>query len=87
VVEGTTNSEENRALKVRPGGTRTAKEVQKASKQREGAMYVQAAASEVMAQTTMRKAAMLEDHNMLMLMTLPKSLGSTPEAQEYLRLR
>jgi hypothetical protein len=87
VVEGTTNSEDNHALKVRPGGTRAAKEVQKAGKQREGAMYAQAAASEVMAQATMRKAAMLEDHNILMLMTLPESRGSIPEAQEYLRLR
>jgi hypothetical protein len=87
VVEGTTNSEENRALKVRPGGTRAAKEVQKTGKQWEGAMYAHAAVSEVMAQAMMRKATMLEDHNMLMLVTLPESLGSTPKAQEYLRLR
>jgi hypothetical protein len=50
---------------------------------REGAAYAQAKATEVMPAATMRKATLLEDHNMLLLMTN----SQTPEAQEYLRLR
>jgi len=39
-----------------------------------------------MAQATVRKVAQMEEHNNIMLMTLPSRINS-PKAQEYLRLR
>jgi hypothetical protein len=73
----------NGVFRERPIGTKVAKNVHREGKMREGAAYVQAKATEVMAAATMRKAALLEDHNMLLLMTN----SQTPKAQEYLRLR
>jgi hypothetical protein len=42
---------------------------------------------ESIATAAMYKAAILEEANMLMLMTLPDSPVTSPEAIEYLRLR
>jgi hypothetical protein len=74
-------------LRDRPLGTKAAKELHRERKIREGAMYAQATATDRIAVATMRKAALLEDHNMLLLMTTPASQVTTPEAQWYLRLR
>ena len=40
-----------------------------------------------MAATKMKKAALLEDQNMLLLMSMPEDKITTAEAREYLRLR
>jgi hypothetical protein len=40
-----------------------------------------------MAEAQMKKAALLEDQNMLLLMTMPEDKITTAEAREYLRLR
>ncbi len=40
-----------------------------------------------MATAQMRKAELLEEQNMLLLMTMPDDRITTPEAREYLRLR
>lgn len=44
-------------------------------------------ATRTMAATQMKKAALLEDLNMLLLMTMPEDKITTAEAREYLRLR
>jgi hypothetical protein len=69
---------------ARPRGVKHAKEDIKQGKIRK---HKQVAASETMAVATMRKAAILEEANMLMLMTLPDSQVTAPEAIEYLQLR
>ena len=53
----------------------------------EGAIYAQADATRTMAAAQMKKAALLEDENMLLLMTMPDDKITTVEAREYLRLR
>jgi hypothetical protein len=82
-VDSAGDVQPNGVFRERPIGTKAAKNVHREGKMREGAAYAQAKATEVMAAATMRKAALLEDHNMLLLMTN----SQTPEAQEYLRLR
>jgi hypothetical protein len=78
--------ENHKRFRSRPSGMKAAKEVQYQGKVREAAMYAQAEAAKTMAATTMRKNALLEDQNIVMLMTLPDSQVSV-EAREYLRLR
>jgi hypothetical protein len=72
---------------ARPRGVKHAKADIKQGKIRDAVRHKQAAASETMAAATMRKAAILEEANMLMLMTLPDSQVTAPEAIEYLQLR
>ena len=47
-------------------------------------MYAHAEATKDMAAVRMRKAALLEDQNLLMLMSMP---DADSDAKEYLRLR
>ena len=70
----------------RPGGTKAAKAVQKARKVREAAIYAQAEATKTMAAAQMRKVALLEQQNLIMLMTMPDNQDATPEAREFLQL-
>ena len=72
---------------VRPGGSKAAKKDSRSASAREGAIYAQADATRTMAAAQMKKAALLEDQNMLLLMTMPDDKITTVEAREYLRLR
>ena len=71
---------------TRPTGTKAAKDVQRAKKVHEQAALTQAKAAEKMAEATLRKAASLEYHNMLLLFTAPMDQVTTPEAQEFIKL-
>ena len=71
----------------RPQGCRSAKDKQKYIKMKEHAMRTQASAHEKMALATMRKAESLEDSNILMLFTCPNAHVTSPDAQEYLKMR
>jgi hypothetical protein len=78
--------EPNGVFREWPIGTKAAKDVQWEAKIRKGTTYAQAKAIEVMARGTMKKATLLEDYNMLMLMTTLKSQAITSKAHEYLCL-
>ena len=71
----------------RPGGSKAAREESRSNSAREGAIYAQADATRSMAAAQMKKTALLEDQNMLLLMTMPDDKITTSEAREYLRLR
>ena len=71
---------------TRPTGTKAAKDVQRAEKVHERAALTQAKAAEKMAEATLRKAASLEYHNMLLLFTAPIDQVTTPEAREFITL-
>ena len=70
-----------------PGGSKAAREEARSASVREGAIYAQADATNTMAATHMKNSALLEDQNMLMLMTMLDDKITTVEAREYLRLR
>ena len=72
---------------ARPGGSKGAREDSRSASAREGAIYAQADATRTMAAAQMKKAALLEDQNMLLLMTMPDDKITTAEAREYLRMR
>jgi hypothetical protein len=76
-----------RAANCRPGGSKAAREEHRVQSSREGALYAQAEATRTMAAAQMRKAELLEEKNMLLLMTMPDDRITTHEAREYLRLR
>ena len=76
-----------RGANLRPGGSKAAREESRSASAREGAIYTQAAATRTMAATQMKKAELLEDQNLLLLMTMPDEKITTHEAREYLRLR
>ena len=86
VTEGAPDMDQAMHFRGRPGGSKAAKEVVRQGKIKEGAAWAQATATQVMAEATLRKAASMEDQNMLLLFTSPEAL-TTPEAVEYLRLR
>ena len=71
----------------RPGGSKAAREESRSASAREGVIYAQAEATRTMAAAQMKKAALLEDQNMLLLMTMPDEKITTAEAREYMRLR
>ena len=71
---------------LRSGGTKATKDGQRADKVHEIATLTQAKAAEKMVEATLRKAASLEYHNMLLLFLAPTDQITTPEAQEYIRL-
>jgi hypothetical protein len=81
---GRVRAEASRIFKGRPGGVKAAKDDVKQGKIHEGLMLAHAEATRSMAATHMRKAAILEDHNLLMLMSMP---DADEDAKEYLRLR
>jgi hypothetical protein len=70
-----------------PRGTKAAKELQKNQKQKEGAGYAQAKATEAMTAAAFKKATLLEEQNLLLLMTTEEGGIIQPSAQEFLRLR
>ena len=76
-----------RAANSRPGGSKAAREESRSASAREGAIYAQADATRTMAAAQMKKAMLLEDQNMLLLMTMPDDKVTTANAREYLRLR
>lgn len=73
-----------RIFKGRHGGAKLAKENQRQGKIREGLLFAYAEATKSMATTHMRKVALLEDQNLMMLMSMP---DADLDAKEYLRLR
>ena len=86
VVEITGDATTTMPFPARPGGTKAAKEAQRSDKVAGLAALTQAKAAEKMAEATLRKAASLEYHNMLLLFTAPMDQVTTPEAQEFIRL-
>ena len=86
IIEESTGEEVRPFFRSRPTGSKAAKTAQRLEKTKEGAGYAQAAAQKIMAEASMRKVTQMEEHNSIMLMTLPSRID-TPEAQEYLRLR
>jgi hypothetical protein len=87
VSEAATSFLPNAATMERPGGTKAAKDQQKTHKQHEGAGYAQAKATEAVAAAAFRKAALLEEQNLFLLMTTGEGGVIQPAAQEFLRLR
>jgi hypothetical protein len=85
-VDTTGEATTSMTFKERPVGTKAAKDAQRADKVHERAALTQAKAAEKMAEATLRKAASLEYHNMLLLFTAPMDQITTPEAQEFIRL-
>ena len=81
---GSVRAEGSRIFKGRPGGVKGAKEDQRQGKMRDGLLLAHAEATKSMAAAHMRKAAILEDQNLLMLMSMP---DADEDAKEYLRLR
>lgn len=75
-----------RASHCRPGGTKAAREEARSTSAREGAIYAQADATKSMVAAQMKKVALLEDQNLLLLMTMPDDKITTAEAKEYLAL-
>ena len=71
----------------RPGGVKSAKQDSMQQKVRDGALYAQAEATRSMAAVQMRKVAVIEDQNMLLLMTMPIEESAGEDAREYMRLR
>ena len=86
-MEDGVNAEGTRVFNGRPGGTKAAKEDQIRAKQREAAVYAQAAATDKMAEAQMLKAVGLQDQNMLLLMTTDDATLTNTEAREYIQLR
>ena len=81
---GSVRAEASRVFKGRPGGVKLAKEDQRQGKIREGLLLAHAEATKSMAAAHMRKAALPEVQNLLMLMSMP---DDDEDAKEYLRLR
>jgi hypothetical protein len=85
-VDTTGEATTSMAFTYRPSGTKATKDGQRADKVHKIAALTQAKAAEKMAEATLRKAASLEYHNMLLLFTAPMDQVTTPEAQEFIRL-
>ena len=71
----------------RSSSSKMAKEELKQSKIWESALHKHAAATQTMAAATVRKNELMEEANLLVIMTLPSTQDLEPEAVEYLRLR
>ena len=84
ISEGYTRSQS--VYNDRPGGVKSTKQDSMQQKVRDGALYAQAEATKNMAAVQMRKMALLEDQNML-LMTMPIEESAGEDAREYMRLR
>ena len=85
ISEGCTRSQS--VYNDRPGGVKQAKQDNLQQKLRDGALYAQAEATKSMAAVQMRKVALIEDQNMLLLMTMPIEESAGEDAREYMRLR
>lgn len=80
--------ESNTGLQVWPIGSKAAKEAHKAAKTRNGAMYAQAAAQEVLGVAATAKATIIAEHNLILLMSAPDEGGlSMATTREFLTLR
>jgi histone H3/H4 len=80
--------ESNPGLMHRPKGSKAAKLVHKEMNIKAEATYAQAEATKEIATATLRKAELMADHNLLMMLIAPNKNGViAPEAQQYLRLR
>jgi hypothetical protein len=66
---------------------KTAKQDNIQQKIRDGALYAQADATRSMTSFQMKKNALIEDQNMLLLMTMPIEDSAGEDARNYLRLR
>ena len=70
-----------------PGGVKAAKQDNMQEKMRDGALYARAEATRSMAAIQMKNVRLIEDQNMLLLMTMPIEESVGEDAHEYLRLR
>jgi hypothetical protein len=71
-----------------PTRTKAAKEAQKNLKVKEAAAYKQAKATELLAEAALRKTALMEEHNLILLMTATDAQGQpSATATEFLALR
>jgi hypothetical protein len=85
ISEGATRSQY--VYNERPGGVKTAKQDNIQQNIRDGALYAQADATRSMTAIQMKKIVLIEDQNMLLLMTMPIEDSAGEDAHEYLRLR
>jgi hypothetical protein len=81
---GSIVAEAAQIFKWRPGGAKLTKEDQRQGEICEGLMFAHAEATKSMVAAHMRKVALLEDQNLLMLMSMPEA---DSDAKEYLRLQ
>jgi hypothetical protein len=73
---------------ARPTRTKVAKEAQKNLKVKEATAYKQAKATELLAEAALRKTALIEEHNLILLMTATDAQGQpSATATEFLALR
>ena len=73
---------------ARSTGTKAAKEAQKNLKAKKAAAYKQAKAIEVLTKATLRKTALMEEHNLILLITATDAQGQpSTTATEFLALR
>jgi len=70
----------NRALRVRPQGTKATKVDIMATKLRESALLKYAAATNSIVAVTLWKAVRLKEQNLILLMTTPNMQGCSPTA-------
>jgi hypothetical protein len=75
------------ARNCRQGRSKAAREEARSAIVREGAIYAQAYANRSMVAAQRKKAALMEDKNMFLLMTMLDDKITTVEAREYMRLR
>lgn len=75
-----------RAANSRPSGLKVAREEASSASARKGAIYTQADATRTMAAAQIYKATLLEDQNMLLLMTKPDDIITTVAARVYMGL-
>jgi hypothetical protein len=87
VVEGDCEVDRNQVLRERPTGTKVAKTVHKADKQKEGAAYRLGEATAVLAEATVAKNLLLAEQNLLILMTTPDSQISSGIVQRFIRMQ
>ena len=73
--------------RTRPQGSKAAKEDHRSMKTRDAAIRAQAAATKEMADATKRKADLLEDQNLIMLMTADEAGIINEDAREWMILR
>ena len=86
VVDSIGEATTSMAFNSKPGGTKATKNGQHADKVYKSPALAQAKAVEKMAEATLRKAASMEYHNMLLLLIAPMDQVTMPIAQEFIRL-
>ena len=87
IAEKIVTEDANQGLRDCPTGTKIAKEVIRDDKVAQKALIKQAIASEVMADAVMRKVGAMEDHNLILLMTVLDEGGVLfLESREFMKL-